>query len=431
MNRVLFFILLGGCTLAASSTQEPDATPDATVQYHPTLPNPLQAGDKVITAAEWEAHRPYLKQILARYQYGRMPDHRSLDRVEVEITSETYILDSAARQQTLRFNLHEDGKQVAIRVGVIIPRREGKFPVGPLPVIIKNDSFRFALSDIQNPKNEALYKEKGRDKIQQFAAQEAVERGYVFVKFVREDVAADRPDNRSTGVLALYPDYSWDNIAAWAWMYSIIIDWLEEQPYADATRVAVTGHSRGGKTALCAGVYDERIAVTAPNSSGSGGTGSWRYFDPEQKPQTLAVAAERHHYWFTDSLFGFVDSIAYLPFDAHFAKMLIAPRALVNMHARQDYWANPYGTQLTHLAAQPVFDAYGKPDNLAVHWREGDHNQNREDWLALYDFCDWYFYNKPRAAKYNQNPHTHYQYDSILNPYFEYFEGFGEITAKP
>ena len=253
----------------------------------------------------------------------------------------------------------------------------------------------------------------------------------MFVKFVREDVAADRPDNRSTGVLALYPDYSWDNIAAWAWMYSIIIDWLEEQPYADATRVAVTGHSRGGKTALCAGVYDERIAVTAPNSSGSGGTGSWRYFDPEQKPQTLAVAAERHHYWFTDSLFGFVDSAAYLPFDAHFAKMLIAPRALVNMHARQDYWANPYGTQLTHLAAQPVFDAYGKPDNLAVHWREGDHNQNREDWLALYDFCDWYFYNKPRAAKYNQNPHTHYQYDSILNPYFEYFEGFGEITAKP
>ncbi|MEM8965735.1 MAG: hypothetical protein AAGE93_04920 [Bacteroidota bacterium] len=395
-------------------------------KYHPTLPNPLQAKDKLISASEWESHRVHLKHILTRYQYGTAPDHRSLDKVEVEITDENYVFDSSAIQQSWLFTIYKSGRQASFRAGAIIPNREGQFPA-----IIKNDRFRFDLSDVLSPRKEKQYREKKRDKTQQFAAKEAVTRGYVFVKFIRGDIAADQPNNRDTGVLALYPDYTWGNIAAWGWAYSVIIDWLEKQPYIDVNRIAVTGHSRGGKTALYAGIYDERIAVTAPNSSGSGGTGSWRYFDTEQKPQTLTAIEPYHHFWFTDSLFHFADSVAYLPFDAHFAKMLVAPRALVNMHARQDYWANPYGTQLTHLAAQPIFDAYGKPDNLALHWRDGGHNQNQEDWLALYDFCDWYFYGKERTETYNQSPHAHYEYDSILNPYLEYFEGFGTITTQP
>ncbi|MEM6842421.1 MAG: hypothetical protein AAF632_09345 [Bacteroidota bacterium] len=398
---------------------------NTTPKYHPTLPNPLRAGDILISSSEWEAHRVYLKQILTRYQYGEAPDHRSLDKVEVKITDESYVFDSLATKQSWLFTIHKNGKQASFRAGAIIPNREGRFPA-----IIKNDRFRFDLSDIENTKKAEQYREKGRDRTQRFAAQEAVTRGYVFIKFIRGDIAADQPNNRDSGALALYPNFNWGNIAAWGWAYSIIIDWLEEQPYVDADKITVTGHSRGGKTALYAGIYDERIAVTAPNSSGSGGTGSWRYFDPEQKPQTLVAVEPYHHFWFTDSLFHFADSTAYLPFDAHFGKMLIAPRGLVNMHARQDYWANPYGTHLTHLAAQPIFDAYGKPDHLALHWREGDHNQNEEDWLALYDFCDWIFYGKPRIRTYNQNPHAHYQYDSILNPYIDYFGEFGIITTE-
>ena len=387
------------------------------LRRHLTLPNPLRQGDRTVSVAEWEAQRDYLKQLLATYQYGEAPDPRSIDSLAVEVVENQYVMDSTARQQRLLFRVTKGERKATFRVGLIVPERTGSFPV-----IIKNDAFLFDLAEIENKKRREKYRKIGRDRSQRFAVQEAVTRGYVLCKFIREDVAADRPDNQDTGVLALYPDYSWATLAAWGWAYSIIIDWLETQPYADAERVAVTGHSRGGKTALYAGIYDERIAVTAPNSSGSGGTGSWRYFDPEQNPQTLAVARDAHPHWFSDSLFRFADHPETLPFDAHFAKVLIAPRALVNTHSRHDYWANPYGTYLTHRAAQPIFDAYRVPQHLALHWRDGPHNQNQEDWTALYDFCDWVFYQKPRNQEYNLNPHAHYKYDTILTPYFRYFD---------
>ena len=107
---------------------------------------------------------------------------------------------------------------------------------------------------------------------QEFANQQAVERGYVLFKFMREDVAVDAPNARDRGVFPLFPEYpEWGIIAAWAWAYQFLIDTLVAQPFVHAEQIVATGHSRGGKAALCAGVYDERNAITAPNSSGSGG----------------------------------------------------------------------------------------------------------------------------------------------------------------
>ena len=79
----------------------------------------------------------------------------------------------------------------------------------------------------------------------------------------------------------------------------------------------------------------------------------------------------------------------------------MAPRALVNAHARQDYWANPYGTELTHRAAAVVFEWLGAGDRIGLHWREGTHAQNEEDWAALLDFADAYFFDKKTDRKFN------------------------------
>ena len=81
-----------------------------------------------------------------------------------------------------------------------------------------------------------------------------------------------------SGIFPLYPEYDWGTIAAWAWTHSLVANVLDQLELIDMKKIVATGHSRGGKTALCAGVYDERIAITAPNSSGTGGTGSLRYF---------------------------------------------------------------------------------------------------------------------------------------------------------
>ena len=51
------------------------------------------------------------------------------------------------------------------------------------------------------------------------------------------------------------------------------VDYLFTTDWADTDKIIATGHSRGGKVALCAAIYDERIALCAPNGSGCGGAG--------------------------------------------------------------------------------------------------------------------------------------------------------------
>lgn len=55
-----------------------------------------------------------------------------------------------------------------------------------------------------------------------------------------------------------------------------VIDYLVTLPEIDHEKIIVTGHSRGGKTALLTGALDERVAITVPNASG-GRAQCWRF----------------------------------------------------------------------------------------------------------------------------------------------------------
>lgn len=320
--------------------------------------------------------------MLAHYQYGRMPPRPK--RIEVEKVSAANIFDNGSVEERYKLTINRNGKSLSFRMALVRPADQSR-----RPVIVKNCSALFDPDALGEGHRGRATAQRDRN-----AARMAVERGYILCKFIRTDIAADEKDNRSTGVFPLYPEYDWGTIAAWAWAHQLVVDALDRLGYADMNRIVATGHSRGGKTALCAGIYDERIAITAPNSSGTGGTGSMRYFEPGQRPQTVSYLVDAFPYWFGERLADFADIPDRLPFDAHFAKALIAPRGLINCHARQDYWANPYGTELTYRAAQPVFDWLGVGEHQGIHWRQGSHAQNDEDWKALLDFADKYFFDK-------------------------------------
>ena len=363
------------------------------------------SGDSVKTVEQWQSRRGHIKQMLTFYQYGRMPPKPSA----VKVTETDLVTRDGKVHANYDFTITRNNKPLTFRVGLIRPDREGAYPV-----IIKNDRYRFDLSEIENEDAREKYTRQNRSAIDSFVVDHAMKRGYIYCKFIREDIAIDVNGNRKERIFTLYPEYEWGAITAWAWTYQIIIDWLGKQPFVDPEKFIATGHSRGGKTSLCAGIFDERIAVTVPNSSGIGGTASFRFYDTGHPMQTVSHHEARFSHWWPQRWYTLAAHIEKAPFDAHFAKALIAPRALLNTHARHDYWANPYGTYLTHLKAQKVFDLYGVGKHNALHWRDGGHAQGEEDWLALFDYCDWILFQKPTERHFNLNPQpSAYQFDFL------------------
>jgi len=101
------------------------------------------------------------------------------------------------------------------------------------------------------------------------------------------------------------------------------------------------GHSRGGKTALWHGAQDERVAIAYPLMSGCSGNGAIRVGTPYAKntpddgaSQSVMNINSGFPYWFSATYHNFSngqstdsDVNSNAPWDQHFLRMLIAPRA--------------------------------------------------------------------------------------------------------
>ena len=194
----------------------------------------------------------------------------------------------------------------------------------------------------------------------------------------------------------LFPGQSHAALSIWAWAYHRAVDALLQFGFADRDRIAVVGHSRGGKAALLAGATDERISLTSANNSGAGGAGCFRWLGPGAETLTDVTAAFPH--WFGPRLPQHAGREHELPFDQHFLKALIAPRALLTTEALGDHWANPEGTWQTHMAAREVYVFLGARSCIAIAYREGGHEHSLADWITLLDFCNAVFHGQARSA---------------------------------
>jgi hypothetical protein len=233
-----------------------------------------------------------------------------------------------------------------------------------------------------------------------------IARGSGMAAFFNGEVAPDKPEQFRDGVIKLFegdrdarePD-SWGALAAWAWAASRAMDYLETDPGVDAQKVAVIGHSRGGKTALWAGANDKRFALTISNNSGSCGAAiSRRRFG-----ETIAMTDGNPH-WFADNFKRYNDREDELPFDQHMLIGLIAPRAVYVASADEDLGADPRGEFLGLAHSSPVYALWGHDPIPAdvmppldtpliagprgYHVRRGAHNLTLYDWLRYADFAD-------------------------------------------
>lgn len=328
------------------------------------LPDPFLGSDgkRVTTAKQWRRQRLELLRSVLHYEYGELPP--APGNVIASAARTRLVKATGATEHRLRLKM---GPGHAIATDLILTIPPG---AGPFAAIIRGDLCW------------------GRVKTDIAAA--VVRRGYILAEFDRVQIAADSA--KEDGVYMAYPGYDGGRIAAWAWGFHRVVDYLQTLDIVDRTRIAATGHSRGGKAALLAGATDLRIALTAPNNSGCGGAGCFRLQAPGS--EDIASITGEFPYWFHPRFRQFVGKVRRLPFDQHSVKALVAPRALFSTEALGDLWANPLGTQQSHAAAREVFSFLGAAERIGIRFRAGRHEHNADDWAALLDFADWQFFGK-------------------------------------
>ncbi len=383
------FIFSLSVLLAFTAAQAEDATNDfPTVDELPEikeLPNPFVFldGTSVETRSDWERRRKEMKAMVLHYQFGHAPPAPAADNIKMETVSETPALNDQAVKRVVRLRFGPDNT-VSLLLGIHTPKNHR----GPFPVIVHNSPGIFEVED-------------------QVVA-DLVSRGYMLVSYQRTDLHPDwgkDPEARKRqdrgAARRAYPNHDWGCLRVWAWGGSVIINWLSVQPEVDMKKIVCTGHSRGGQTAALMGMLDERVAVVAPNAGGSITTGCHRFGNKTRRIKDKMNSINA--YWFHPNLTPFGDHETYLPFDLHFIKASVAPRAWFNANGLSDK-LNVEGSMISWRAAREVYDWLGVKDRCAQWYREGGHDQGSRDWKALADFADFIFFKKPLP-----NPETFYQ----------------------
>lgn len=361
------------------------------------LPEVLKTveGKPVTSAAEWEAvRRPEVLELFKTHVFGRNPvDRPSTLRFE-PLEADKVMVDGKALRKRVNIRYSGPGGEGSIALTAFIPKA-----AAPAPAFVL----------ICNRSSAANIDPERIEKSPFFPVEELVARGYAALAFYNGDVDPDENDGFTNGVHGVFqpdpkvrtPD-SWGSLAAWAWGASRVMDWIETEPLIDRTRVAVVGHSRGGKTALWCGANDTRYALTISNNSGCGGAKLNRMELP--KSEGIARINKVFPHWFCDTFKKYGDNEAALPVDQHMLVALIAPRLAYVASASLDDWAGQPGEFRSCVLASPVWQLYGMkglvgetfpaPDSplqegrVGYHLRTGKHDLALYDWQRYMDFAD-------------------------------------------
>ena len=330
-------------------------------------------------ARTWQERRAQVLRDFTEHEFGVRPVERPAD-LTFKTVAEQPCLGGSAVHRTVEIACRGPFAPFAFTAHAYLPRDAKQVPS------FVSISLKGRLS--------AEGFEPGRDdpSILSMPVKAILARGYAVVTFTHSEVAADNAKTSwETGVFKAFgphprADRSWGALSAWAWGASRVLDWIETQPEFDTRRVAVIGHSRGGKAALWAGATDSRFYLTCVNDSGMAGAKLNRMDLPWSESPDIIFSAFPH--WFS-ALYGrWTAGGAPEGCDQHHLLALVAPRKLAVGSGSEDAWAGPAGERkATELAAE-AWRAYGVGGlgaNVFYHVRQGPHNLRIEDWTAYMD----------------------------------------------
>ncbi len=299
----------------------------------PNLPDPFMKldGERMTTVSQWRCRRQEILRTAEEQIYGVKPPRP--DRVTGSVSEEGITVE-----------VSHQGLSTSFSAGIQLPA--GGSP--PYPAIIGLGGGFFLGLD----------------------ANLIMSEGVAIIEYDPYAVGSEMaPRDNKQG--AFYDIYGADSetglLVAWSWGVSRIIDVIEESNddliITDA--LAVTGCSRFGKGAFTIGALDQRIALTIPFESGSGGVPIWRGIPAEGAQSPSSAYAET--YWLGDAFGDFTGNVEGLAVDTHQVVAMIAPRGLLILDNPHIANLGPRSAHVAALAGAEVYAALGAADNISYH----------------------------------------------------------------
>lgn len=369
-----------------------------------TLPDVLEG---VESAEDWPAKRAEWKDLIAREMFGSVPESAKGEMAKItETLPDKSILGGKAFYRQMKVKLAGE----TLNVIAFLPSSAKDDPVPAFlgynfagihtvfddPDIILTDSWMRKTDD-----HIAHEEDRGKSS-DRWSVERITDAGFGLVTLYYGDVDPDFDDEFQNGVhakLGVPANDEAASIATWAWGLSRVLDVLESSvEEIDASKVAVFGHSRLGKTSLWAGASDERFALVISNNSGCGGAALSRRAIGE----TVEKINDSFPHWFCGNFKKYGNNESAMPFDNHTLLSLIAPRPLYVASAEEDTWADPKGEFLSCVLADPVYKLLGTEGlptkempaidepvhgRIGYHIRSGKHDVTNFDWEQYVKFA--------------------------------------------
>lgn len=377
-------------------------------------------GASITDASMWhKSRRPEVLELFKTQVYGRSP---AACEIQYELVSEKRdAIKGKAIRREVDIRMITGSQSTTMRLLIYTPKSSTSVPVF-VGLNFQGNHTIDAAKDISITKNWV----RNRNEVKNNRAAESsrgtaagrwpietiIDRGYGLVTIYYGDIDPDFADGFKNGI---HPQFEqemssvakgerWGSIAAWSYGLSRAVDYLEQDDAIDASRVAVIGHSRLGKTSLWAGASDPRFKLVISNNSGCGGAALSR----RAVGETVERINTSFPHWFSDNYLQYNENENACPVDQHMLLALIAPRAVYVASATEDKWADPKGEFLSCVHADPVYRLLGtqgmgdkrppaefpaaeapvKSGHVGYHLRTGKHDVTDYDWAQYLDFAD-------------------------------------------
>ncbi|MBA4065074.1 MAG: acetylxylan esterase [Isosphaera sp.] len=205
-------------------------------------------------------------------------------------------------------------------------------------------------------------------------ALDLVRRGYVclapdypsFGEYKYDFQAAFKRGDYASGTMKAI----WNNMRA--------VDYLQSLPEVDGERVGVIGHSLGGHNAMFTAAFDDRLKAVV---SSCGFCSFATYMKGNLKGWTSDRYMPR-----IASEYG--NDPKKMPFDFTDVVVGFAPRAFLAVAPVKDHNFDVQGVRDVIAAAEPVYKALGKAENLKAVYPDAGHDFPEDGRKAAYEFLD-------------------------------------------